>query len=294
LERLTETQVATPNAYPSRGNSSAYLVHLYPTGPGLGSRHGLNGADLLVGRDQDCHICLHDKSVSRHHARIQREHDGYFAIDLGSKNGTYVNDVPVSKSALEDGDYLRLGCSIFRFLAGDNVESQYYEEIHRLTIVDALTGAYNKRYLLEYLDRELLRAIRHQRPMALIMLDIDHFKSINDQFGHLAGDLALREMAGCIRESIRQEEFFARYGGEEFVLVLPEETLEGAARAAERLRERVAAHSFLLDGQPHPITISLGVACRQESEGLTPLELIERADEKLYLAKQAGRNCVKL
>jgi two-component system, cell cycle response regulator len=214
-------------------------------------------------------------------------------MDLGSTNGTFVNDVCISKSGLKDGDYLRFGCCIFRFLSGDNVESQYYEEIHRLTIIDALTGAHNKRYLLEYLDRELMRSIRHRHPLSLIMLDIDWFKSINDQFGHLAGDFILREMAACIRAGIRQEEFFARYGGEEFALVLPEETQEGAVKAAERVRERVAHHSFQFEGRSLRVTISLGVACSRGDEPLAPMELIRRADENLYLAKYAGRNCVK-
>ena len=214
-------------------------------------------------------------------------------MDLGSKNGTFINDIPISKTVLADGNYLRVGCCIFRFLSGDNVESQYYEEIHRLTIVDALTGAHNKRYLLEYLDRELTRSIRHQRPLALVMLDIDRFKAINDQFGHLAGDLVLREMAGCVRESIRKEECFARYGGEEFALVLPEAAQEGAVQAAERIRQKVADHPFEFDGTPLQATVSLGVACSQGDEYLTCTALIRRADDNLYLAKHAGRNCVR-
>jgi diguanylate cyclase (GGDEF)-like protein len=293
LERITETEVAAANGRPKPSSSSAYLVHIYPAGPGLGSRYGLGGADLLIGRDPDCHISLRDKSVSRHHARLQREREGFFAMDLGSKNGTFINDLPISKTVLADGNYLRVGCCIFRFLAGDNVESQYYEEIHRLTIVDALTGAHNKRYLLEYLDRELTRSIRHQRPLALIMLDIDRFKSINDQFGHLAGDLVLHEMAGCVRASIRKEECFARYGGEEFALVLPEATQQGAVQAAERIRQLVADHPFQFEGSPLQATVSLGVACSPGDEYLTSTELIRRADEKLYVAKHAGRNCVR-
>ena len=293
LERISETVVAATNGRPRLASSSACLVHVYPVGPGLGSRHALDNSNLMIGRGHDCHICLNDKSVSRHHSLVQRERASYFVIDMGSTNGTYVNDISVSKSILEDGDHFRVGCYIFRFLAGDNVETQYYEEIHRLTIIDSLTGAHNKRYLLEYLDRELTRSIRHQRPLALIMLDIDHFKAINDQFGHLAGDMVLHEMADCVRAGIRKEEFLARYGGEEFALVLPEETEDGAVQAAERIRERVASQSLQVEGGSLQVTISLGVACSHGSEVLTPSELIRRADEKLYLAKHAGRNCVR-
>src|SRR5438552_8298891 len=122
---------------------------------------------------------------------------------------------------LKDGDYLRVGNCICRFLAGGNVEAQYHEEIYRLTIIDALTEIPNKRFFLEFLDRELARTVRYHRPLSLILFDIDKFKVINDQLGHLAGDFTLREMASSLKAAIRKEELFARYGGEEFAVVLP-------------------------------------------------------------------------
>jgi two-component system cell cycle response regulator len=293
LERVTETEVAARNGHPKLASSPACLVHIYPVGPGLGSRHALTNSNLMIGRGNDCHVCLEDKSVSRHHCLVQREREGYFVTDLGSTNGTFINDLPVAENILENGDHLRVGCYLFRFLAGNNVETQYYEEIHRLTIIDSLTGVHNKRYLLEYLDRELTRSVRHRRPVALIMLDIDHFKTINDQFGHLAGDLVLHGIAACVRDSIRKEELLARYGGEEFALVLPEESQDGAVLAAERIRGLVAHLSLQIEDKSLQVTISLGVACSRGNESLTPMELIRRADEKLYLAKREGRNCVR-
>src|SRR5262249_1351413 len=160
---------------------------------------------------------------------------------------------------LKDGDYLRIGNWIFRYLAGGNIESEYHEEIYRLTIIDALTGIHNKRFLLEFLDRELARSARHQRPLALVMFDLDRFKAINDQLGHLGGDYALRELTNCVKEAVRREELFARYGGEEFVIVLPETTLEGAADLAERVRRLVEQHPFQYEQITFQITISLGV-----------------------------------
>jgi len=258
----------------------------------MGTRYTLGEAPVLIGRGGDCDIRINDHSVSRRHARIQPCGDGYCADDLQSTNGTYVNDVPAAMLQLKDGDYLRVGNCIYRFLAGGNVEAEYHEEIYRLTIVDALTEVHNKRYLMEFLDRELSRSARYKRPLSLILFDIDLFKTINDQFGHLGGDFVLRELASCVRMVIRKEELLARYGGEEFVVVLPETSLEGAIKLGERIRELVAEHTFQFEGNQVHLTVSLGIALTDGEEGLTPGELIRQADEKLYQAKRAGRNRV--
>ena len=287
-----ETLVAIPRPLVSTTNRQACLVHIYPTGPGMGSRYMLADTRLTLGRDNDCDICLSDLSVSRHHARIQPGMDGYYVVDLQSTNGTFVNDKSASMCKLKDGDYLRFGNWIFRYLTGGNVEADYHEEIYRLTIIDALTGVHNKRYLLDFLDRELARSARHRRPLSMGMLDIDHFKVINDQMGHLAGDYALRELAIMVKEAIRREELFARYGGEEFVLVWPETNRDGAAQIAERLRELVEKHTFGFEGKSFSVTISMGIGSTEGEASLTPTDLIRRADEKLYVAKQTGRNRV--
>src|SRR5213079_1955127 len=132
----------------------------------------------------DCEVRINDGSVSRRHARIDFTTEGYCVVDLQSTNGTFVNDVAVLRCKLKDGDYLRVGNCIYRFLAGDNVEAEYHEEIYRLIIIDALTEIPNKRYLYEFLSRELARAQRHSRPLSLILFDIDRFKSVNDEMGH--------------------------------------------------------------------------------------------------------------
>ena len=200
--------------------------------------------------------------------------------------------MPASICKLKDGDYLRVGNCIYRFLAGGNVEAEYHEEIYRLTIIDALTDIHNKRYLLEFLDRELSRSARYGRPLALIMIDLDHFKSINEELGHLGGDFTLREVASCVKGNVRKEELFARYGGEEFAIVLPETTLEGASAVAERIRSQVEQHCFQYEGKAYPVTISVGVAATTGENALTPNELINKADEKLFQAKHEGRNRV--
>jgi diguanylate cyclase (GGDEF)-like protein len=268
----------------------ACLVHIYPSGAAMGTRHLLDKADLVLGRDEGCDIVVQDQSVSRRHTRFELGDDGFYAMDLGSTNGTFVNDKPAEGTLLSDGDYVRTANCLFRFLAGGNVEADYHDELYRLAIIDALTGLYNKRYLLDYLDRELARSRRHGRPLALIMFDIDHFKHINDRYGHLAGDLTLRDLANCLKQEIRRDELLARYGGEEFAAVLTETSLEQAAEFAERLRQVVAESAFIHDGHRVPVTVSLGVVSDQGSEAITPKELIRIADERLYCAKREGRN----
>lgn len=268
----------------------AYLIHIYPTGPGMGTRYALSDKPVIIGRGEAAEIRVDEHSVSRQHARIQPGADGYYAVDLQSTNGTFVNDMPATMCKLKDGDYLRVGNCIYRYLAGGNVEAQYHEEIYRLTISDGLTEIPNKRYLLEFLERELSRTLRHHRPLSLVLFDVDHFKRINDELGHLCGDFTLRELAACLKGSIRRDELFARYGGEEFAVVLPEATLEAALTVAERLRETVEKHSFRYEEKTYQITISLGVATTLGDESVTPSDLIRRADERLYEAKRAGRN----
>src|SRR5262249_25608126 len=159
---------------------------------------------------EECELPIPHPSISRQHARIEPVGDGYRVVDLGSTNGTFVNDRPVSTGRLVDGDYLRVGDRLFRFLAGGNVEAEYHEQLYRLIIIDALTEIANKRYLIEFLDRELSRSARYRRPLSLILFDIDRFKSINSRLGHLGGDYALRELAACIKGTVRKEELFAR------------------------------------------------------------------------------------
>ncbi len=292
MEKTSETWVTPPDRLVSATRRDACVVHIYPTGPGMGTRYALADSPMVLGRGNDCDIRINDHSVSRRHARIQPGADGYYAVDLQSTNGTFVNDVPASICKLKDGDYLRVGNCIYRFLAGGNVEAEYHEEIYRLTIIDALTDIHNKRYLLEFLDRELSRSARYSRPLALIMFDIDRFKTINDDLGHLGGDFTLRELAATVKGGIRKEELFARYGGEEFVVVLPETTLDNGKLVAERLRSLVERHAFQYEGKTFTVTISVGVSATAGDQTLTPHDLIRQADEKLYLAKNGGRNCV--
>lgn len=270
----------------------AILVQIYPTGPSMGIRHSLGSRPLTIGRDDSCDIVIRDNSASRRHATVELDKGVFHVHDLGSTNGTLLNDERVEKSELRDGDYLHVGNSIFRFLMGSNVEALYHEEIYRLTIIDALTEIHNKRYLLEYLDRELARAVRYSRPLSLVLFDLDRFKSVNDELGHLAGDFILRELASTLKTIVRRDELLARYGGEEFAMVLPECGLEPASEFAERIRVMIEKHVFRFEERTVPVTMSLGVATISGKQSIPTLEVIRQADEALYRAKESGRNRV--
>jgi len=166
------------------------------------------------------------------------------------------------------------------------------EKLHEQAMHDKLTGLYNRHYVEEWFGLELRRAQRHGRPIAAIMLDVDHFKRFNDSFGHEAGDLVLRELAGALKRSTRGSDVASRYGGEEFLVLLPECPLDAALRKAEQLREEVAKLELRYDSRPlGPVSVSLGVASFPD-HAKESAELLRRADEALYLAKQAGRNRV--
>ena len=265
---------------------------IYTAEPGLlGKRFVLDRSPLRVGRGADNHIVLEGDSVSRRHAHFERRTSAWYAVDDGSTNGTYLNEEQIAREALlTNGDRIKVGPSILKFLSGADAEAKYHEEIYRMTIVDGLTQIHNKRYLFEALEKELIRARRYERDLSVLMFDIDFFKRINDQYGHLAGDHVLRELARIVQDRIRRDEVFARYGGEEFVIVLPETSLAGAVALAENLRARVGSHGFSFQGEQIPVTISIGCALLQDDKAAT--DLIQRADEKLYQAKRSGRNRV--
>ncbi len=267
------------------------LVLIYPTGPMMGKRFPLEQDLVNIGRVQECDIVVDMDSVSRRHASLKREGERIIISDLQSTNGTYVNNHLVDAQDLRDGDQIKIGNAIFKFLSGGNVEQNYHEAIYRMTIIDGLTEAYNKRYLFDFLDREMARCVRYKRPLSLVMYDLDHFKNVNDTHGHLAGDMVLREITKRLSSRIRREELLARYGGEEFVVVLPETGHQGAMAFAEQLRHLVEAQAVEFEGEIINITISVGVATLQGRK-VEPETFIMMVDQNLYKAKGGGRNCV--
>ena len=251
----------------------------------------LNSGPFEMGRSSKNDLFLDQESVSRHHARITFDGSDYWVVDLDSTNGTFVNDASIREHRLQDGDQVRVGRSILKFMTGENVEVQYHEEIYRLMTVDALTQAFNRRYFNEALEREFNRSRRYARALSLIAFDIDHFKEVNDTYGHLAGDNLLRQIASAVKARLRREDVFARTGGEEFGVLLPEIGLDGARTTADKVRRIIEAMPVRHEQDIVTCTVSLGVATLGPGDA-SGEELYRRADERLYESKQTGRNRV--
>jgi two-component system, cell cycle response regulator len=267
----------------------ACLVVIY--GLDLGKKYNVDRPSIVIGRSSKADIQIDQESVSRNHCKLINTGKSIMLRDLGSTNGTYVNDELVDEYVLRDGDLIKIGRCIFKFLSGNNIENAYHEEIYRLTTIDGLTQVYNKRYFIETLEREIGRAHRYRRELSLIMFDIDHFKKINDTYGHLAGDHVLKQLASVIKARIRREDIMSRYGGEEFAIILPEIDNYNAVQFAEKIRGLVEKAVFRFEDTDIPVTISIGCAS-MTTELQEPHEFVRVADGHLYTAKSQGRNRV--
>ncbi|QDE69044.1 diguanylate cyclase [Myxococcus xanthus] len=271
-------------------NLDAALVVIY--GLDLGRKFDLTSEETLIGRSSKADIQIDQESVSRNHASITNSREGVRIRDLGSTNGTFINDeLAEGVRELRNGDLVKIGRTIFKYIAGGNIEAAYHDEIYRLTTMDGLTQIYNRRYFDEQLDREISRSRRYERMLSLVLLDIDHFKAVNDKYGHLAGDSVLKQLASTVRTKIRREDVFARYGGEEFAILLPEVSLSGTRQLAEKVRRLVEKQRFEFDRQVIPVTVSVGLAVLEPHHRESG-ELVRDADEKLFDAKTSGRNRV--
>ncbi len=273
------------------GKGCLVVIHA-PTQAELGRLHMLGKEITTIGRGRDNDIVLPSDCVSRRHTRLEQRDQRVYVVDLASTNGTYVNDEaqPVRERPLERGDRLRVGDTIFKYLSGSDIEVQYHEILFRMTVTDGLTNLSNRKQLDATLHEEIPRARRHGRELSVLMLDIDHFKLINDTHGHLAGDSVLRGLATILQRRLRPNDRLGRYGGEEFCAILPETALPNAAKIGEELRALVEAHAFVAEDKRISVTISIGVG--RLCDGMEIADLYRSADEKLYQAKRTGRNKV--
>ena len=287
----TTQRMAADDAPSLHEQRSACVVVI--RGEGLGRRVDVGADAVVIGRSQDADLCLPHKSVSRRHCRLWRIGETYRIADLGATNTTRENDQKITEVVLKDGDHIALGEVILKFISHASVEAGYHEEVYQLATHDALTGLCNRRHFAELFDKELARAQRHQRPLALCMIDVDLFKRINDEHGHLAGDGVLKQLTDVLKRYVRQEDLVARIGGEEFAVVLPEADGPEAALFGERYRAAVEAEVFPINGVPHRLTISIGIAC-MSPERDDRSKLMRAADGVLYRAKETGRNRVEL
>lgn len=262
----------------------------------LGLKVPLEG-EVVLGREPGCGVQLPSDEVSRRHARVAvAPGSGHVLADLGSTNGTFVNGVrlaPLAAVALAPGDRIALGPFTARYLAAGDPAARELEALAGLARRDALTGLPNRRAFDEALARELARADRGGAPLAVVALDVDHFKRVNDAHGHAAGDAALRAVAERARGALRAGDLLARVGGEEFGALLPGAALADAREVAERIRAAVEAAPVPVTAASVPLRLTVSLGCAARVSGEAAAALVGRADARLYDAKRGGRNRVE-
>jgi two-component system, cell cycle response regulator len=262
-------------------------------GPRVGAIFTLVDEETFIGRSGGCAIQIDDPGVSRRHAKIIRQSLVTCAVqDLESRNGTFVNGRQVASARLSEGDRLGVGDTIvLRFAFADEAEERHLRGLYESTVTDGLTGVFNRKHFNERLKAEIAYAKRHGTPLSLLMLDLDHFKKVNDTFGHLAGDQVLKMVTAAVKKTLRVEDIFARYGGEEFTIIARGADVAHTLPLAERVRSIVEKAKIEYDGISIPVTISIGIAslacC---TRGGSVEELVSVADRRLYACKAAGRN----
>lgn len=261
----------------------------------------LQGADLIgqiykaknnsiIGRGANVYITINDSAVSRDHAKISTLGSRrVFVEDLGSKNGTYVNTSKIEKTELFDGDKVRIGNTILKFDILDEVEMSFQDKLFASSIEDDLTRIYNKKFFFESLAKDFSYAKRHKIHLSIITFDIDDFKKVNDNYGHVEGDFILRSLGKLIKPLIRTEDIFARIGGEEFAIILKNVGKDKAFLFAERIRTLIAKHPFKRQ-KTHKITVSIGCETFHNKNYETHKQLFEKADGFLLKAKKKGKN----
>jgi two-component system cell cycle response regulator len=286
--RITEVQPVNP-ALMQRDRATLTVL----TGPETGRVIGLD-KEIVFGRTKEAGVLIDDTSVSRTHARIVPKGDLRWVIeDMKSRNGTFVNGYSVRSQKLSDGDQIQLGASVrFRFAITNVEEEGVLRRMYEASVRDGLTGAFNRKHFNERMETEISYAVRHGTELALVMFDIDHFKRINDEYGHLAGDKVLTKLTAVIHHTVRAEDIFARYGGEEFAVIARGIHLQGTLALGERIRGIAERVVVPFEGLSLNITVSVGVAVLSGLESKSARALISAADAALYRAKQGGRNRV--
>jgi len=277
----------------ARASDDCLVVVYQREGGGAGRCIKLDQLPLRIGRDPDNELVLADDGVSRRHARIERRSDRVVLMDVGSTNGTLLNDSELSGIAeLCTGDRIQVGSTIFKYLSASDLEAALHEQIFSNATTDALTGLRSKRHLTDELAREFSRARRYNRKFSLLMIDIDHFKTVNDRYGHQVGDITLRAVASHVMSCLHSDDLAARYGGEEFIVLMLETKLEDAVVIAERIRQAVA--ELVISYREARLQVTVSIGCAEYShEDDNEIRLFERADQRMYAAKEAGRNTIR-
>ena len=295
---LGDVELKFEGAAPAPAGPPDHLVAriLYTPEKGKAPVETLIRDRVTIGRKPENTLVIDNKVVSGNHLEIINKQGAYLMRDLGSSNGTFLNGERLSVARqLQDGDKITLGSTtVLKFTYHDKLDEDFQRQMFDAALRDGLTQAYNKKYFSNHLYSEFSFAKRHRQELCLVMLDVDHFKDVNDTSGHLAGDAVLVKLAKIAMDSIRVEDTLARYGGEEFAIVGRGINGDQGVVMAERIRQVVERTRFEHDGVVIPVTVSLGVAAFPEIPVETPDQLVGAADAALYRAKHEGRNRTEL
>lgn len=295
---VNETQVGFGRS-PANDKRTVYTPMLICfQGTQRGVRFQLNKTENSLGRSPTATVRVDDELASRNHAVIHYSNIGSpeevpdcSIEDVGSRNGTDLNGAPVwRRTRLRERDRITIGGTVLGFFLRDKSELELESSMIQLAMRDALTGLPNRHAFTMAFEQNLERCRRHNHPMSLLVVDIDHFKQVNDNFGHDVGDRALAHIAKILHEATRSTELCARWGGEEFTVLLPEGNCVAAHTLGERVRKHVELSECILPSITLNLTVSVGGA--ELMPGETPEQLFRRADQQLLKAKQEGRNQV--
>lgn len=261
------------------------------SGVGSGQVFDLSKQSLKIGRDRSCHIWIEDPHISRLHATVTHNGEETSIKDEGSTNGVFVNGKKIHECSLKNGDRVQIGTRLFfkyslEFADYQKVQNQKYQHAN----CDSVTKLYNRRFFTDIISKEFSYSKRTKNPLSLLMVDIDHFKKINDLHGHLVGDQILAKVGDLIKNSVRHENIACRYGGEEFAIILRSTGPLAAEQVAERIRKSIEESAMVSGTISINITVSIGIATYDHSNFQTFEELVKFADELLYESKLNGRN----
>ena len=292
FDDITRVQRDPPGPAKARtSRDQAYLIVL--AGNAMGEMFKLESTPTIIGRGQSAHIRMVDEGISREHCEILNEGEHMVLHDLASTNGTFCQGSRIDRHVLEDGDKILVGANtVLKFTYHDSLDELFQRQMYESALRDDLTKTFNKKYFTDRLESEFAFSTRTQTPLSLVVFDLDHFKVVNDTYGHPVGDGVLAGVAHIVSALIRAEDVFARVGGEEFGLICRMTDESQVLTVAERMRSTVAAHEFSIEGKSISVAISAGTASIPDTHIVDAQALVAAADQAMYEAKRTGRNRV--
>lgn len=278
----------------AEGKKRAFVVVL--SGDRMGEMFELRDDRTTLGRGLQADVRINDEGISRAHAMVEVDGDEYYLKDAGSTNGTFANGERVERRhKLGEGDKIQIGAaSVLKFTYHDDLDEDFQRSLYESALRDKLTGIFNRSYFNNRLESDVAFALRHGKPLALVIFDIDNFKAINDTHGHPVGDAVLHEVARRVQGTTRSEDILARYGGEEFALICRDVDALRASRAAYRIQDVVAGKAVDVEGTEIQVTVSVGLGDLTMLHEPSSQGLVEIADSALYVAKRNGKNRVEI